>query len=82
VHPYRWTPGGSPEYINKAALSEFIDFYKTFYVPNNATLSIAGDINVEETKKNDIFKEQLAKQKGYKFKKQEPSNEGSQNQNH
>lgn len=51
VHPYRWTPGGSPEYINKAALSEFIDFYKTFYVPNNATLSIAGDINVAETKK-------------------------------
>jgi predicted Zn-dependent peptidase len=51
VHPYRWTPGGSPEYINKAAISEFIDFYKTFYVPNNATLSIAGDINVEETKK-------------------------------
>ena len=50
VHPYRWTPGGSPEYINKAALSEFIDFYKTFYVPNNATLSIAGDINIAKTK--------------------------------
>ncbi len=50
-HPYRWTPGGSPEYINKAKLSEFIDFYKTFYVPNNATLSIAGDIDVAETKK-------------------------------
>ncbi len=51
VHPYRWTPGGSPEYINKAELSEFIDFYKTFYVPNNATLSIAGDIDIEQTKK-------------------------------
>lgn len=50
VHPYRWTPGGSPEYINKAAMSEFIDFYKTFYVPNNATLSIAGDIDVAKTK--------------------------------
>ena len=50
VHPYRWTPGGSPEYINQAALSEFIDFYKTFYVPNNATLSIAGDINIAQTK--------------------------------
>ncbi|MCC7051285.1 MAG: insulinase family protein [Bacteroidia bacterium] len=50
-HPYRWTPGGSPEYINKASLQEFIDFYKTFYVPNNATLSISGDINVEESKK-------------------------------
>lgn len=51
VHPYRWTPGGSPEYINKAALQEFIDFYKTFYVPNNATISIAGDLNMAETKK-------------------------------
>lgn len=50
-HPYRWTPGGSPEYINQAKLEEFIDFYKTFYVPNNATLSISGDINIEETKK-------------------------------
>ena len=50
VHPYRWTPGGSPEYINKAALQEFIDFYKTFYVPNNATLSIAGDISPKQTK--------------------------------
>ena len=50
VHPYRWTPGGSPEYINKATLGEFIDFYKTFYVPNNATISIAGDITPAQTK--------------------------------
>ena len=50
-HPYRWTPGGSPEYINQAELSEFMDFYKTFYVPNNATLSIAGDIDIDQTKK-------------------------------
>lgn len=49
-HPYRWTPGGSPEYINKAALQEFLDFYKMFYVPNNATLSIAGDISPEQAR--------------------------------
>lgn len=49
-HPYRWTPGGSPEYINKASLQEFVDFYKMFYVPNNATLSIAGDINPSQAK--------------------------------
>lgn len=49
-HPYRWTPIGSAEYINKASLQEFIDFYKTFYVPNNATLSIAGDITPSQTK--------------------------------
>ncbi len=56
-HPYQWTPGGSPEYINQAELSEFMEFYKTFYVPNNATLSIAGDINIEDAKKwiNDYF---------------------------
>lgn len=49
-HPYRWTPGGSPEYINKAELKEFMEFYETFYVPNNATLSIAGDIDIAEAK--------------------------------
>ena len=49
-HPYRWTPGGSPEYINQASLDEFMDFYKTFYVPNNACISIAGDIDPAQTK--------------------------------
>lgn len=51
VHPYRWTPIGFPEDINKATLQEFMDFHSTYYVPNNATLSIAGDLNIEETKK-------------------------------
>jgi len=50
VHPYRWTPGGSPEYINQAKLEEFMDFYRTFYVPNNATLCIAGDIDPKKAK--------------------------------
>ncbi len=49
-HPYRWTPGGSPEYINQASLEEFMDFYKTFYVPNNACVSIAGDIDPAQAK--------------------------------
>lgn len=51
VHPYRWTPIGSFQYIDQATIDEFIDFYKMFYVPNNAVLSIAGDINIDETKK-------------------------------
>lgn len=51
VHPYRWTPIGFPEDINKATLQEFMDFHSTYYVPNNATLSIAGDIDIEATKK-------------------------------
>ncbi|MDN5215294.1 pitrilysin family protein [Fulvivirgaceae bacterium BMA12] len=50
-HPYQWAPIGSMEHINQATLQEFMDFYNTFYVPNNATLSIAGDIDIEKTKK-------------------------------
>ncbi|MGV3538161.1 MAG: M16 family metallopeptidase [Rufibacter sp.] len=51
VHPYRWVPIGSDQYIDRASLREFMDFYRTFYVPNNATLTIAGDLDVEQTKK-------------------------------
>ena len=49
-HPYKWQVIGSMEHINNATEEEFMDFYKTFYVPNNAVLSIAGDINIEECK--------------------------------
>lgn len=50
-HPYQWPVIGSMEHLNAAKEQEFIDFYKKFYVPNNAVLSIAGDIDIEETKK-------------------------------
>jgi zinc protease len=51
VHPYNWVPIGSLEHLNQAKIEEFRDFYKTYYVPNNATLSIAGDINKPQVKK-------------------------------
>lgn len=51
MHPYMWTPIGYPEDLNKATLQEFMDFHNTYYVPNNATLSIAGDLDVESAKK-------------------------------
>lgn len=51
VHPYKWTPIGDPKDINQATLKEFMDFHSTYYVTNNATLSIAGDIDIESTKK-------------------------------
>lgn len=50
-HPYRWAPIGSMEHLNAASFEDFTRFYETFYVPNNAILSIAGDIDIEETKK-------------------------------
>ncbi|MEQ8905537.1 pitrilysin family protein [Ekhidna sp.] len=48
---YEWTPIGSFEDIDAATDEDFKDFFETFYVPNNATLSIAGDIEIEQTKK-------------------------------
>ena len=58
-HPYKWQVIGSMDHINNATEEEFMDFYKTFYVPNNAVLSIAGDINIEECRNlvNDYFAE-------------------------
>jgi len=49
-HPYRWPVIGSLEHLNEATLDEFIQFYKDFYVPENAILSIAGDIDPATTK--------------------------------
>lgn len=49
-HPYRWQPIGSMEHLDAAKLDEFKDFFKKYYVPNNAVLSIAGDINIIKTK--------------------------------
>jgi len=50
-HPYRWQTIGSMANLDSAKLSEFIDFNKKYYVPNNAVLSIAGDIDIDSTKK-------------------------------
>lgn len=50
-HPYRWTTIGEMEDLDAATLDEFIEFYNKFYGPNNATLVVAGDINVIEVKK-------------------------------
>ena len=51
VHPYRWAPIGSMDHLNAAKLEEFIQFYKTYYVPDNCVLSIAGDFNKADLKK-------------------------------
>lgn len=51
VHPYRWAPIGSLDDLNAASIEEFQQFYKDFYVPNNATLTIAGDLDYAQTEK-------------------------------
>ncbi|WP_343523445.1 pitrilysin family protein [Pedobacter sp.] len=48
-HPYRWQPIGSMEHLDAAKLDEFIAFFKKYYVPNNAVLTIAGDLDIDKT---------------------------------
>ncbi|PZE18966.1 insulinase family protein [Putridiphycobacter roseus] len=50
-HPYKWTVIGSMDDLNAAEEKDYVNFYRTFYVPHNVTLSIAGDIDVAQTKK-------------------------------
>ena len=44
-HPYRWATIGSMEHLDASKLEEFQAFNKKFYVPNNAVLVVAGDLN-------------------------------------
>ncbi len=50
-HPYRWAPIGDENHIRDAEDHEFEAFHEMFYVPNNAVLVIAGDIDIDETKR-------------------------------
>ena len=56
-HPYKGTVIGSMEDLNSAKLEEFNAFFKKYYIPNNDTLLVAGDIKPEQTKKwiNEYF---------------------------
>jgi zinc protease len=49
-HPYSWPTIGSMEDLSAAALADVVEFFKTYYVPNNASLVIAGDIDIDETR--------------------------------
>ena len=50
-HPYNWPVIGSMDHLNAAVEADYVNFYKTFYVPNNAIVSIAGDIDYASAEK-------------------------------
>ena len=48
VHPYRWaTIGLSPDHIADATMEEVQAFYRAYYHPSNAILSISADLDEE-----------------------------------
>ncbi|MBG38519.1 MAG: peptidase M16 [Cryomorphaceae bacterium] len=50
-HPYKGTTIGKMAHLDAATLEEFKAFNKKYYVPNNAVLVVAGDIDVPAVKK-------------------------------
>ncbi len=47
-HPYSWSPIGSMEDLNAASLDDVKEWYRTYYGPNNAVISLAGDITPQK----------------------------------
>jgi predicted Zn-dependent peptidase len=48
-HPYRWPVIGLvPEHVENATLDDVKSFYKTWYTPSNAVLSIAGNVSEKD----------------------------------
>jgi len=46
-HPYSWSTIGSMEDLAAASLEDIQEWYRTYYGPNNAVISLAGDITPE-----------------------------------
>jgi zinc protease len=51
VHPYKHSPIGSMKDLEAASIEDVRDFFRTFYVPSNATLVLAGDFDSAEALK-------------------------------
>ncbi len=50
-HPYNWQVIGSLEDLQNATLSDVKEFFRRWYVPNNVTLTVAGDFDPAQAKK-------------------------------
>jgi len=50
-HPYSWSTIGSMEDLTAASFEDVARFFRTYYVPGNASLVIAGDIDIDATRK-------------------------------
>jgi zinc protease len=48
-HPYNWPTIGHMEDLTAASYEDVVAFFKTYYAPNNASLVIAGDIDLDAT---------------------------------
>ncbi|HEU0033871.1 MAG TPA: pitrilysin family protein [Kofleriaceae bacterium] len=50
-HGYHWSTIGYPADLKAASVPDVAAFFKTYYVPNNATMVVAGDVKTADVKK-------------------------------
>ncbi len=50
-HPYSWSVIGSLADLDAASVEDVSEFFRTYYAPNNASLTIAGDFDSAEAKR-------------------------------
>ena len=50
-HPYHWPVIGSMEDLSRASYDDVVQFFKSYYGPNNTSLVVAGDIDPVETRR-------------------------------
>jgi zinc protease len=50
-HPYHWPVIGSMEDLTAASYEDVVQFFKSYYGPNNTTLVVAGDIEPGEARR-------------------------------
>ncbi|MBW8712451.1 MAG: insulinase family protein, partial [Acidobacteria bacterium] len=59
VHPYKHPTIGSMQDLEAASIADVRDFFRTYYVPNNATLVLVGDFNTKDAA--DLVKKYLGR---------------------
>ena len=49
-HPYSWPVIGYMDHLSNASYEDVVSFFRRYYAPNNASIAIAGDIDVQEAR--------------------------------
>jgi len=50
-HPYSWPVIGYMDHLSAASYDDVVQFFRRYYAPNNASIAIVGDIDIEEAKR-------------------------------
>src|SRR5207247_6707915 len=50
-HPYHHTTIGSMDDLDAASIEDVSAFFRTYYAPNNAVLSVVGDVDPDEIRR-------------------------------